>query len=350
MAYAGVPSGDTTGTVRDSLIRENLLDVVTMISPQDTPWLSTLAKMLIHDTQVYFVTDILGDSGDPANGNADVQSIAEDADADFPAPEVGPYRIYNRAHGFRELVSMSDILAYVNTVDTDNLYATRLAKKIRLQAMKMEYALYHSIGQAAVGSGGADSPGQVNPQMFGFRQIGLHSGFTSEGQWNTLPDDAQGTDIDVSDSPAKHLLETHLGDLMEQMYDKGARATDLWLSVRKKRELANFEAASVRNINSADRMLINTVDVYESPVGVVIANLHPKMPNSEIMATQTDLLKIGVLMPTIPQRLAKIGGSIKGMVTTWLTNLPLAPAAIGISRGFVDTYETVVETTHEQSP
>ena len=138
MAFTG-QAGDNTASFSNG-IREQLIDVITIITPTKTPLLSTLPKMRAADVTTQWLADELASPGDPEVGNADVQAISEDTDADFTS-EVGPYRIQNRTQIFRETVSASDLLDYVDTVDTDSVYASRLIKKIKLQAMRIEFAV-----------------------------------------------------------------------------------------------------------------------------------------------------------------------------------------------------------------
>ena len=130
MAYFGQQAGDNTATMA-KVTREQLLDVITIITPTKTPLLSTLPKTIATNRTTEWLTDELASPGDPANGNADVQAVSEDTDASFSS-EVGPFRIQNRTHIFRETVSASDLLDYVDTVDTDSVYASRLIKNIKL--------------------------------------------------------------------------------------------------------------------------------------------------------------------------------------------------------------------------
>jgi len=348
MPYFGQQAGDNTATFAKGT-REQLLDVITMISPTKTPLLSTLPKMRATNRTVEWLTDELGSPGDPENGNTDVQAFSEDTDADF-AMEVGPYKIQNRQHIFRETVSASDLLDYVDTVDTDSVYASRLIKKIKLQATKIEFAMIHSYSQAPVGVGNAESPGAAPGKMIGLEQCARNTGFTSADQdWSTLPDGIRGTAYNLTESPPKHFLETHLGDVLELMSDKGAEPTDVWCRVNQKRQIADFSASSTRNINSDDRMLINTVDVYEGPTGVVIVNTHPLIKKGSVFLTQTDLMQLAILKPTIPERLAKIGSAFKGMVETALTLVYLVPACVAEVYGLSPTYEKVTEATVEEN-
>lgn len=347
-SYAGTVAGARTATMVN-IIREHLLDVVCMISPNRTPLLSILAKFQARDMQVDWIADLLGNPGDPALGNANVQAVAEDTDASFAQVD-GPYRLCNRIHHFRETMSATDKLDYVDTVDTESVYATQLAKKIKEQAQKIEFAFIHSQGTAAVGSGNAASPGHVAPRMFGIQQIarGIQGGRFNACEWDDLPDDLQGTWHDVTESPCKHFLETHLGDLLAAMRAKGAEPTDLWLPINQKRQLSDFSGASTRNIEAEDRALIHTIDVYEGPTGVIIANLHDYVEPTAVIATQTDLLEIAILKPTIAERLARIGDAFKGMVETSLTLVVRCPSAIGKITGLCPSYELVSEEVQEE--
>ena len=63
--------------------REDLLDVITNISPMDTLLLSRLDKVPANNIVHEWLVDALTSFGDPDVGDADVQAFAEGSDAVF---------------------------------------------------------------------------------------------------------------------------------------------------------------------------------------------------------------------------------------------------------------------------
>ncbi|KKK79775.1 hypothetical protein LCGC14_2830100, partial [marine sediment metagenome] len=178
-------------------------------------------------------------------------------------------------------------------------------------------------------------------KMFGMKQVAEHgAAIAAETGWTDLPTDIQGASQSEGGSPAGYLTEEVLGDMMSTMWAKGAVPSDLWMDIIQKRYVAEMEGNSTRSIQAADRALVHTIDVYEGPTGIVIVNLHPVVPDDEVLLTETSLLEIAVLKPTVAEQLARTGDAYKGMVETVLTFIPRCPAALGIITDLLNTFST----------
>jgi hypothetical protein len=69
--------------------------------------------------------------------------------------------------------------------------------------------------------------------------------------------------------------ETLMNDYFGQVWGTSAKAPDaVYVGAKGKRVISGFTAGATKSIESKDKRLINTVDVYESDFGVVKLFLH----------------------------------------------------------------------------
>jgi hypothetical protein len=122
----GVSGSAFTGAAN----REDLLDVITILSPVDTPLFTMLRKTKINNVQVEWLTDLL----DQATSNA----VADGSSATFQSvtPRV---RLSNFAQISRESYDVSDSQRAVNPFRKKGARRGNSAVNIRLFAIEPEY-------------------------------------------------------------------------------------------------------------------------------------------------------------------------------------------------------------------
>ncbi|MDL1985987.1 MAG: DUF5309 domain-containing protein, partial [Deltaproteobacteria bacterium] len=145
--------------------REDLLDIITNISPMDTLFLSGFEKAPANNITHEWLVDILAGFGDPDVGNAQVQATPEGSDATFD-PLVPRKRLCNLTHIIRRTFDVSDTQRDINTAGIRDEYVYQLRKATMELARFIEFALVHSQRQMQVAQGNA---GAVLPRkMDGF--------------------------------------------------------------------------------------------------------------------------------------------------------------------------------------
>ena len=122
----GVSGSSFTGAAN----REDLLDVITILSPVDTPLFTMLRKTKINNVQVEWLTDLL----DQATSNA----VADGSSASFQSvtPRV---RLSNFAQISRESYDVSDTQRAVNPFRKKGARRGNSTVNIRLFAIEPEY-------------------------------------------------------------------------------------------------------------------------------------------------------------------------------------------------------------------
>lgn len=310
--------------------REDLLDIITNISPMDTLFLSGFEKVPANNITHEWLVDILADFGDPDNGDTDVQATAEGSDATFDAL-VPRKRLCNLTHIIRRTFDVSDTQRDINTAGIRDEYVYQLRKATMELARFIEFALVHSERQSQTAQG--NSGGVLPRKMDGFYAYAAASDPTCATTLG-LGADEMGTVTTVAgSSPDDCVDECNLNAHLEDMWEKGAMTDTIYANSAQKRSLSNLTLnpnSNVRyNIPVNDRTVINTVDFYQSDFGTQRIYLHRYQRNDRISFLEQNKVRIAVLRPVLAVELAKVGSSTKGMVEWEGTLEVLAPNAIG---------------------
>jgi hypothetical protein len=310
--------------------REDLLDIITNISPMDTLFLSGFEKVPANNTTHEWLVDILADFGDPEVGLADVQATPEGSDATFD-PLVPRKRLCNLTHIIRRTFDVSDTQRDINTAGLRDEYVYQLRKATMELARFIEFALVHSTRQFQTVQG--NNAAVVPRRMDGFYAYAVATDPTCATTLG-LGDNETGTVTTVAgSSPTDCIDECILNAHLQEMWDKGAMTDTIWVNAEQKRSLDNLTLnpnSNVRyNIPVNERTVINTVDFYQSSFGTQRIYLHRYQETDRMSLAEINKLRIAVLRPVLAVELAKVGSSTKGMVEWEGTLEVLAPNAIG---------------------
>ena len=310
--------------------REDLLDIITNVSPMDTLFLSMFEKVAASNTTHEWLIDSLASFGNPENGNADVQAVAEGSDATFD-PLTPRKRLCNLTHIIRRTFDVSDTQRDINTAGIRDEYVYQLRKATMELARFIEFALVHSIRQSQTQQG--NSAGVLPRKMDGFNQYAISTDPTCATTLDLSSNElATVTDV-AGSSPTNCVDECILNAQLEDMWAKGCMTDTLWCNSPQKRSLSNLTLnpnSNVRyNIGVNDKTVVNTVDFYQSDFGILRILLHRYQRAADIALAELNKLRIAVLRPVLAVELAKIGSSTKGMVEWEGTLEVLSPACIG---------------------
>lgn len=310
--------------------REDLLDIITNISPMDTLFLSGFEKVPASNITHEWLVDTLAAFGDPDNGNADVQATAEGSDATFD-PLVPRKRLCNLTHILRRTFDVSDTQRDINTAGIRDEYVYQMRKATQELARFIEFALVHSERQFQTAQG--NTGGVLPRKMDGFYAYAEASDPTCATTLG-LAEDEMGTVTEIAgSSPANCIDECILNAQLEAMWEKGAMTDTIWANAAQKRSLSNLTLnpnSNIRyNIPVSENKVVNNVDFYQSDFGTQRIYLHRYQRSDRVALAEKDKVRIAVLRPVLPVELAKVGSSTKGMIEWEGTLEVLAPNAIG---------------------
>ena len=221
-------------TYQDASRREDLMDVLADVSPDETPLLTlfgtSTARGTLHEWLQYAITR-------PTS----VSSSAEGADPTF-ADLTAPNRETNVTHIIQQPVQVSRTERRVNVAAIGDPYAFQKADALRQMKLKMEYAILNST--RASGSSG------IARTMTGI--------------------DAFITSVVTERSSGTSFSEQELNDMTADAYTtvSADKIFDMVLcTVKIKQAIAGFSGNSTRYIDASERRLVKDVLVYDSAVG-----------------------------------------------------------------------------------
>lgn len=268
-------------------LREDLLDMITDLSPIKTPLFNGLGKSVATANIHQWLNDSI-------SRESSVSAAAEGAElsySDLDGPDrstnfvqeiVQPYKVSRKAKD-------SDLAGYS---DPEAFHAAKAMKQWKLKA---EYALIY-------GSGISGASG-VAWSMSGFKKV-LTTNYVSY---------ASGTS----------LTEDRFNDILELPYDNVEDDTyEAYMSIGLKRRVSSFVAGSTKFTKVEDRRLINAVDVYESDAaGLVKLFAHRDISNAQnfMFVIQPKAFKIAFLAAPSDNKVAPTGPFSAGYIYGSLT-------------------------------
>jgi hypothetical protein len=230
-------------TYQDTSRREDLADIVTNISPKETPLLSGLpsgrtATQTLHE----FAQDAFAAYSDNAQAEG----------SDFSAVDlVAPTRDNNITQIFKKQVRVSGTEAEVNgVVDAWNYQLNK-----NMTELSKDIELAYMAGSRASGSSGVA------------RRL--------QGVINALTSNA------TTRASGSSLGEVAFNDIMQMIWgNTGVVATEVYVGAALKRDISGFTAGSTKfaRIDDGDKRLVNSVDVYESDFGIHKIFKHRNVP------------------------------------------------------------------------
>ena len=316
-----------TGTGSAISNREDLLDVLTILAPEETPVLSSANKQKASSTFVEWTVDSLADPS--------TSGISEGADVtSFTDKFSGRARLGNYVQKFRRDYMVSDLQEAVDSVGPAKV-AQAEAKAIRELKRDVEATLISTNDRSVENGAGT---------AYGLR--GLGDWIDSSG-----PSDVPSAFRTPSDSihASGDFTETKLNELITSIYRVTGSTNNLTLvaDTALRRVISDFarldpiaqSAAnnSIRNVNydGGSSQIKLSVELYQSDHGVIsIVNMNPDTaPDTTNKDTgyiiNPEYFGVAELIPMGSTRLPNLGGGERGYVDCALTSLVYHPGAHG---------------------
>ena len=274
-------------TYDDNAMREDLLGVLTNLTPKETQLVSGLGASKAEQIRHEWLVDTLN--------AVKVNAYAEGVDASFQ-DHTHPARIVNYTQIFREPFRVTDTERAVNTAAFNDRYAYEATKALAELKNDMEYALMR--GSLASGTGSAAR------QLRGVkRSLSL-----------------------VTSQSGVSLSESKLNDYLQLVWDNAATEVNaIYCGMYMKRKISAFTANSTMNLNAADKRLVNAIDVYEGDAAHLVKLFAHRYvtvngdDNYDIVGIDEDLFKIAYLRKPFQREIPRTGDSTKGEMVTEVT-------------------------------
>jgi len=339
--------------------REDLIPVITMISPDDAPFLSSIATKKSTGMKHEWLTDALS----APTANAQVEGSV--AAFGTLTPRV---RVDNIVQNIRKTGSISDNQEAVLKAGIKSEYSYQLEKATKEIALDTERAMIQGAyntgssvtaqtmgglfsflqsnqvaGSAAVAATGAVVAATATSVTVGAGHgavVGSYvmitqgaGGGTTTGQgqyrivtavaanvltvaaWDVIPTVA--SNYAVFAAPAA-LTETKLNDAFETCYLAGGHPDCIMAPTKQKRAISNF-ASSVRRLTASESKITNSIDVYESDFGVHQVKTNRWMPAGSLAVLEKGQFAAAYLRPVKAEELARRGSSRDFMIESAVT-------------------------------
>lgn len=283
----------TLHTYMDTIKREDILDEIQDISPDDNPLTSTLGtegvSATVHQWPEMYISR---DSSTDASVQGDDNSFS---DLTLPTMRDNVTQIIKKTFAVTE----TDIV--VNKVSPKDAYARELGNAMRRLKNSMEFAVIRGSKVSGASGVAAVMSGFIN-QVAGIGSSSLRPSGTS-------------------------LTETEFNDQMTLSWN----ATDsfvadlILLSGNLKRDVSLFTAGNTRNVAAGDKRLVRAISVYESDFGLHELRAHKDMPSAStttghgMLMIRKELCKIGYLRNPKHVPNSVTGDNKKGHVVAELT-------------------------------
>ena len=289
----------------DGAMREDLLDVITNLTPRETQLVSGLgtsvAKSTLHEWNV--------DTLSAVKFNA----FAEGADASFPTI-TNPTRLTNDTQISRQAFQVSGTNRAVDTAGFNDRFSYEAEKALDILKNDMEFHLMNGALNASVVSSNSSR------RLRGVKaSLSLASTAAS------------------STSMTESIFNDYLGLVWENTREE---VDEVYGDLYMKQKISGFTAGNTKVTRSDDRRLVNAVDIYESDAAQLVKLFKHRYANLSVSGTsvvsnvghtlvgiKNDKFKIAYLRKPFMVDLAKNGDSDRAEVITEYTLECLNPLA-----------------------
>lgn len=272
------------GNVYDNVagaVREDLLDLLTNLSPKNTQLISGLGTSTAKSIRHEWLVDTL--SAVKLNAQIEGQAITYHN-------LTNPARLVNYTQIFKQGYKVSDTEVAVDEAGFEDRYNIEKTKALALIKNDMEYSLIR--GSMASGSG------------TGARQLrGVKASLSL-----------------ITAQSGVSMTETMLNDYLQLVWDNTSTEVNaIYTDMYMKRKISAFTANSTRNINADDRRLVNAVDVYEADAAKMVklfahryVSISGTDTNHGVVGINEDMFKVAYLRKPVTKEENGTGADFSG--------------------------------------
>ncbi len=286
-----------TSNMSDS-IREDLIDIITNIAPDETVALSNFGRTKAEQTLHEWLKDDYGVAGENA--------VVEGADAD-PQSVTPPVRTSNRVQTLRKVFGISDRLEAVTKAGRKSELKYQTARHLKMLARDIDWAFLNQ-GEGQVGDGNT-VPDMMSGMFFLIQ--------TNAENFNGTYD------------PTNELTEDLLVSMCQACFEQGSKPDLIIAAPYQKKIISTFNGSDRLTVNatSTEKKIVNVVDYYETDFGmckvVPTTNITPATDAGNkynpLYILKKDLWKSAWLKSIKTERLARTGLSTKIQISAHLT-------------------------------
>ncbi len=283
--------GTTYGRWAGDVIREDVLDEIYQITPEDTPFFNmvgdSVSKDPLHQWPIRSLTT--------RQHNA-VQEGAEYGDGSY-ADMILPSRVSNICQIMTKLPKVNGTMLAVNVIGIGDL----MADQIQQRSVEFKTDIEHALLRGSLNSG--SSADATARRMGGYFNV-IATNSSDLGSLATI-------------------TENGLNSLFQDIWEDGGRAQDILVNGHYKRVLSGFSGGSTKFMMTEDRKIIRTVGIYESDFHTTMIHLCRDVPQGDgthaLFAFDRSFFSKAWLRTPRIERMPKTGDSFKASILAELT-------------------------------
>ena len=294
-------------------IREDLSDVITNISPEETPFHTKSAKTRARNTLHEWQTDSLRASA----ANAHIEGDATTASAASATTRLGNY-----TQIFKNAVVVPDTDEGLDKAGRAREVAYQTLKIAKEQKLDIEKALFDNNARVAGNSSTA--------RELAGAPAWLTSNITNTGTGGT---DATGDGTDArTDGTQTAFTQADFDSAMQSIWENGGNPDTVYLSAFQMNVALGFTGNNNQRsaVQAGDERVVKSLAVYVTPWGTVEFVPSRENRSRDVFIMQDDMWEVATLRPTKNVALAKTGDNTTRQVVTELTLVCKNEAANGM--------------------
>jgi hypothetical protein len=299
-------------------IREDLSNVITNISPEETPYMSNIGRESISNSLFEYQTDAL------ASAAANKQLEGDDVTS-FDAV-TATVRLQNYAQISRKTIILSATEETVNKAGRKSELAYQIAKRGSELKRDQEFTMLN--GAVAAAGNSTTARGTASLGAFVKTNVDMQTNGANPS-YTTLPTSAR------TDGNVRTFTETILKNVIQQVWTSGGMPKMLMVGPVNKQRVSGFSgiASSRFNINGGEKpaTLVGAVDLYVSDFGNVAVTANRFQRERDAWVIDPDMAKVTTLRPYQQVELAKTGDAEKRMLIVEWGHKVLAENAMGLA-------------------
>ena len=302
-------SYDATG------IREDLSDIITNISPEETPFYSACKKTKATNTLHEWQTDSLRASA--ANAHVEGDEITANA-------RTATTRLGNYTQIFVDAVSVPDTDEGLSKAGRAKELGYQVLKVAKEQKLDIEKALFDNNARAAGSSTVARELAGAPAWMITNTVFGANEGADPTGD---------GTDARTDETTALTAFsQTKFDTAMQSIWEQGGTPDVCYLSAFQMSKALGFVGNNSQRstIGASDGAVANLLSVYMTPWGNVEFMPTRENRSRDVFIMQNDMWEVAVLRPTKNKELSRTADASRRSVITELTLVCRNEKASGI--------------------
>jgi len=295
-------------------IREDLSDVITNISPEETPFHTKSAKTRARNTLHEWQTDALRASA----ANAHIEGDATTAEARSATTRLGNY-----TQIFKNAVVVPDTDEGLDKAGRAREIAYQTLKIAKEQKLDIEKALFDNNARVAGNSTTARELAGAPAWLTSNTDFGANEGADPTGD---------GTDARTDETTTLIAFDQARFDgVMQSIWENGGNPDTVYLSAFQMNKALSFTGNNNQRsaVQAGDERVIKSLAVYVTPWGTIEFMPSRENRSRDVFIMQDDMWEVATLRPTKNVALAKTGDNTTRQVVTELTLVCKNEAANG---------------------